>query len=95
MKYTVLLEGDLGMSANVIVYEYTREGDRFHQNQFTIKNGESRTFTAQKGAYKVKVYGEVWPWDVKGWVELVYILSEGETKVISLNDHTKFFRMEP
>ena len=96
MKYTVVLEGNYGLSAKGIAYEYTKDGDRFYQNEFSLNNGESKTFTAQKEAYKVKVYAEMWPWtDVKGWVDLVYILSEGETKVISLNDNTKFMRVEP
>lgn len=96
MKYTVVLEGNFGVSAKGFVYEYTKDGDRFYQNEFSIKNGESKTFTAQKEAYKVKVYAEMWPWtDVEGWVDLVYILSEGETKVISINDNTKFMRVEP
>ena len=96
MKYTVVLEGNYGLSAKGIAYEYTKDGDRFYQNEFSLNNGESKTFTAQKEAYKVKVYAEMWPLtDVKGWVDLVYILSEDETKVISLNDNTKFMRAEP
>ena len=95
-KYTIVLEGDYASSANVMVFEYTKDGDRFHQNEFSIKNGERKTFTAQKEAYKIKVYAEMWPFtSVKGWVDLVYILSEEETKTISLNDHTKFSRIEP
>ena len=95
-RYIVTLEGNYNESAAVIVYEYTKEGDRFHQNEFSLKRGESKTFTAQKNAYKVKVYAEMWPWkNVSGWMDLVYILSADETKVITLNDNTKYFNSEP
>ena len=95
-RYTVTLEGNYNESAEIIVYEYTKEGERFHQNEFSLKRGESKTFTAQKNAYKVKVYAEMWPWkNVSGWMNLVYILSAEETKEITLNDNTKYFNSEP
>ena len=33
-KYTIVLEGDYASSANVMVFEYTKDGDRFHQKSF-------------------------------------------------------------
>lgn len=80
---------------NVIAFKYTKEGDRIYENDFSLDRGERKTFEAQKDAYKVKLYVRFWPTSSEGWVPLVYILSEGDAKLISVDDHTRLDRHEP
>lgn len=95
-KYSVELREDMfSVKLNVIAFEYTKEGDRIYENDFSLDRGECKTFEAQKDAYKVKLYVKHWPASSEGWVPLVYILSEGDTKMISVDDHTRLDRYEP
>lgn len=104
MRYTVSFSDDFAFPVkSIIVFECAENGDKIYENEFVSGRGESKTFTAQPHAKKVKVYLSLtnildldpFSKGINGWLPLVYYLSPNETKVIRIDNHVRRSQFEP
>ena len=87
-SYTIT--NQTGIDGTVFVHECTDAGETVFIQNATIKNGSSKTFTANDKAVKVKIYIE----DLDRWVQQVYYLEGSDTKIV-INGQTIVGRQEP
>ena len=103
-KYTISI-GQTGTTfADVIVYECDASGDRIYENNCRFKWDEKtpKTYTAQPGAKKLKVYvsfnngSDLMSFgSVAGWVQVAYPLNHGETTDVKVDGYTSLGRNMP
>lgn len=89
--YTVTYNGRYEY-ATIKVFEYNKNGDPIANRGGSFKKGNTRTYTADKNATKVKLYLDL-PFDI-GWVKTVYTLSSSQTDIV-IDDNTQLVFNEP
>ena len=105
--YTVKfdLRHDESTQMNMTCYEYNELGEPVGNNTINnIQEGTSQTFTANNDVEKVKVYFNIYYWNINYngdwayknvWVKQVFYLKKNKDTVISITDETKFTSKEP
>lgn len=86
--YTVVFD----VSTTIHLFECNDNGEKIGNRSAKFKSGDSRTFTAEPGASKVKVYiGDL----VNKWVQQVFILKKGGDTRITIDGETLVGKNEP
>lgn len=96
-KYSVTNNVTYGYSTTLTIFECNEVGDKIKNVSEKFSDGETKTYTAEDNAVKIKIYvkAESIFGDVKGWVQQVYYLQEGSTKSIVVDDNTIVGSYEP
>lgn len=96
-KFTVTCNVSYGYSRTFTILQYNDSGEKIYSNSYSFAKGETKSFTSQNDAVKIKIYIKIESvmGDVKGWVQQVYYLNEGSTKSIVINDDTIIGNYEP
>ena len=96
-KYSVTNNISFGSSTKFTILECNEIRDKIFNSAQTFSKGETKTFTAQDDAVKVKIYVKVESYfgNVTGYVQQVFYLQEGETKSITIDDNTIIGSQEP
>lgn len=102
VKYIVKIDDDLGSTSiidvDLTMFEYNNNGEKINSQTWkTVKSGESKEFTANPSAVKVKVYltlSSTLTSSSSKWVQKVYYLNEGTT-IISIEGTSVLGYNEP
>ena len=96
-KYAITNRVTYGYSTTLTIFECNEVGDKISNVAEKFSEGETKTYTANDNAVKIKIYvkAESVFGDVKGWVQQVYYLDEGNTKSITIDDNTIVGSYEP
>ncbi len=96
-KYSITNNITFGSSTKFTIFECNEIGDKIYNAAETFSKGETKTFTAQDDAVKVKIYIKVESYfgNVTGYVQQVFYLQEGETKSIIIDGDTIIGSQEP
>ena len=86
VMYTVT---NLFVETKMFIYEYNEANECINTKNVVLTTNETRTFTANKNAVKVKIYNST----LDAWVQQVFYLEDGLT--ITLSGSTIIGPLEP
>ena len=85
------------ITTNVILFEYSADGEKVANNTIECHHGLSKVFTANEKTEKVKVYVKMegGSQTTIRWVQQVYYLQKGKNIDITVNGETIIGTKEP